>query len=115
MHPLIKDTIVLYDVLHAGKYLWGTSVQERYALLCSLCGEPAQGAKDFAISLSPHLMLAGSYNGSFRERFQDFIEMPTIEGLVLKEFSARLYDWGDKPYEVKWQVRCRKPGVSYLF
>lgn len=114
LHPKIPNTIVLYDVLHAGDYLYGCSLTSRLTRLQEICRHPSQYPDPpIALLCSPHVWMAESFDANFKSHFKDYIDLPIIEGLVLKLGSSLLSHWGYKPYEVDWQVRCRKPGPNY--
>jgi ATP-dependent DNA ligase len=116
MDVRIPDTIVFYDVLHATSYLYGRSLIERLDLLRKICNNPVVHAEPaIALAVNKHLWLAEAFESNFADRFKDFLHLSTIEGLVLKERASLLSNWGQKPYEVNWQIRCRKPGPTYKF
>lgn len=116
MHVRIPNTIVLYDVLQLGEYLYGKTLIERLDLLRGICNNPSQYANPaVALMATEHVWMAESFSSDFLDHFKEFIHLDFIEGLVLKEAASVLNNWGDKPYEVNWQVRCRKPGPTYQF
>jgi ATP-dependent DNA ligase len=116
MHARIPDTIILFDVLQAGEYLYGKNLIKRLDLLREICNNPTCHAEPAIAVLSrPHIWMAETFLKGFAARFKDFLHLDTIEGLVLKEGASLLDNWGSRPYEVDWQVRCRKPGPNYQF
>lgn len=117
MHPRIKDTVILYDALLVeGNYLFGSTVDQRLGILRQICNNPVRHPDPpIALEVSQHVWMVESFNSEFADRFNEFLHLDTIEGLVLKERASRLDSWGSKPYEVTWQVRCRKQGPTYDF
>ena len=114
LHPRVPDTVVLYDVLQAGAYLYGVTIEERLDLLTHICRNPtARPDPSIALQCSQHVWMADTFLDQFPGHFQEFIDLDLIEGLVLKERGSRLNGYGYKHYEVNWQIRCRKPGASY--
>lgn len=113
-----KNRLVLFDVLQAGRYLFGgPTLSERYALLQRICRSPKEmepGA-GIALAVSENVWLAETFTGDFADRFQDFIDMDEIEGLVLKNATSVIDNFGRKEYEVNWQLRCRKEHKNYIF
>jgi ATP-dependent DNA ligase len=115
-----KGKIVLFDVLQAGDYLLRSPDQAgRLALLSSICRNPTslEAKRGIALEVSRDVWMAESWSAGFAERFQDFLDMDEIEGLVLRKESSFLANFGLKKYEVSWILRCRKPNVSgsYVF
>lgn len=111
-----KDKIVLYDVLFAGRYLFGSpTLEERYTLLTEFCGNPTvlEPINGIALQISDDLMLAETWDMDFVTHFQEKIDLPEIEGLVLKKPKSVIDSLGTKEYEVTWQLRCRKPSKNY--
>ena len=110
----IKNTLVLYDVLQAGEYLYGVNQMDRLAILSKICRNPQVLTEpQIALRVSDHIWMAETWNCEFVSRFNDFITSPAIEGLVLRRIDAFLDNYGVKEYEVKWIIRCRKPNVNY--
>lgn len=115
-----KGKIVLFDVLQAGRYFIRSPDQVgRLTILSEICGHPSslEPARGIALAISEDLWMAETWADSFSERFSDFLDMDEVEGLVLRKKSSVLESFGQKPYDVHWIVRCRKPdrGKSYLF
>src|SRR4051812_44739610 len=40
LHPRVPNTVVIFDVLQAGDYLYGIGIEERLALMDAICGSP---------------------------------------------------------------------------
>lgn len=119
-NPRYKGKIVLFDVLKAGRYLIRKPDQSgRLRILSDICGRPSslEPARGIALAVSEDLWVAEVWEERFSERFSDFLDMDEIEGLVLRKKSSSLENFGQKPYDVHWMVRCRKPdrAKSYRF
>lgn len=115
--PFYKQRIVLFDVLHAGKYLFGVSQLERLAMLNDICRSPSTLEKQggIALAISENIWLAQTWLDDFPAHFKDKIALPEIEGLVLRLAQSKLTNFGNKQYNVDWIVRCRKPHKNYHF
>lgn len=113
-----KNRIVFFDILQAGKYLFGKpDLIGRQNLLYNICRQPAtlEPSRGIAWVVTENLWLAQTFDGNFQDRWNDFIDMPEIEGLVLKRTKSVLDNFGAKEYEVEWQLRCRKESKNYPF
>lgn len=108
--------IVFYDVLHAGKYLFNSLNQmQRLDLLNEICGNPQEKIDKLAYRISDHLWMAETFQDQFKERFQESLPNPQLEGLVLRKKKSVLDHYGNSYYEVGWMIRCRKPDGKYNF
>ncbi len=107
--------IVFYDVLQAGRYLFGRPNQvERLAMLRDLCGNPkALEPGGLALEISPKLWLAETFVNNFVPRFEEALANDSIEGLVLRKKKSTLDNFGTEYYETGWLIRCRKPNKNY--
>ncbi len=106
----LKNTIVLFDVLQAGKYLFRIKQAERLILLNKICGEPNQyEEKGRALKVSENIWMAPVFDQNFRQYFDYFSKFEEVEGLVLRAKNSCLDNFGRKEYEVPWMIRCRKP------
>lgn len=118
-----KGKIVLFDVLQAGRYLFGSpNLLGRQFILHEICGHsPVRPAElepgGIALQITPNIWLAETFDSNFAARFKDFIDRDEIEGLVLKRIDSTLDNFGKSRYDVGWQIRCRKQhaGGSYDF
>lgn len=113
-----KSKIVLYDVLQAGRYLFGApDLLGRLAILDRICNHPQQKEPNLGIALrvTDNIWMAETFDQNFTDRFNDFIKNDEIEGVVLKRKDSVIKDYGKKEYEVSWQIRCRKPTKNYNF
>jgi hypothetical protein len=114
--PAYKDKFVLYDVLFAGHYLFGgPSYDERYDMLVDICGNPTQRepANEIALVASDNIWLAETWSSDFAKHYREKIDLPVIEGLVLKKPKSVIDNLGTSGYEITWQLRCRKPSKNY--
>lgn len=115
-----KGKIVLFDVLHAGKYLINQPDQiGRLNLLSEICRHPGELEPNFGIALrvTEDVWMAETWTNEFERHFEEFLHLDEIEGLVLRRSKSVLESFGQKEYDVSWMVRCRKPhpGGTYIF
>jgi hypothetical protein len=116
--PNYKDRVVLFDVLQAGEYLFGKpDLLGRYDLLTQICRAPTtlEPFHGIALQATENIWLAETFGENFEDRYQDHIDTDEIEGLVLKKKKSCLDNFGNKKYEVSWQLRCRKEHKNYSF
>lgn len=114
MDPRIPHVVILFDVLQAGKYLYGVSQMERLDLLRKICNNPQSHSEpDISLCVSKHVWLAEHWTVGFSQRFEEALTNDLIEGLVLREKESILDNWGVSEYEIAWQLRVRKPGPNY--
>ncbi|MCK9459589.1 MAG: hypothetical protein M0R80_08120 [Proteobacteria bacterium] len=117
--PYLKNRIVVFDVLMvAGTYLLGAPNQmERLRILDEICHHPTQMEPNHGIArwVSENLWMAETFPNDFELHFQEKINLPEIEGLVLRRRDSVLDSVGTKEYECNWLIRCRKPEGHYQF
>lgn len=116
--PQYKNRIVLFDVLQAGHYLFGSpNLLGRYEILQQICGFPTKKEpfKGIALAVTDNIWLAETYYSNFVEIWNEYIDLPEIEGLVLKRPDSVLDTFGTRETEVSWQIRCRKEHKNYSF
>jgi ATP-dependent DNA ligase len=112
----IQDTVVLYDVLQAGKYLFGVNQMARLSILKDICRYPNQFVdRKLALKITDSLWLAEFWESDFLQHFNESKDSEVLEGLVLKKKNSSLDNAGNKPYDVDWQIRCRKSSGNYGF
>lgn len=112
----VKNTIVLYDVLQAGSYLYGSTQMQRLELLAKIAKKPTELAEPaIALRVSDHVWMAETWDSGFESHFTDFITHFLVEGLVLRLKDSFLDNFGASEYLVKWLIRCRKTGSTYNF
>ena len=106
----LKGTIVLYDCLWAGKYLYGVSQQRRLEILDTICGHPTTfEAEGRAFQVTPHIWMAPLFRDQFLAHFRAAAARPDLEGLVLRKLDSKLDNMGNAEYETTSQLRCRRP------
>jgi ATP-dependent DNA ligase len=114
LDPLVKDKIVLYDILqYNGNYLIDLTQEERLNLLGSLIVSTPEPEHKVALRATEHIWLAEHWASNFEDRFKDFLHLDLIEGLMLRRKRSRLSDFGFRPSETNDQVRCRKGNRKY--
>jgi ATP-dependent DNA ligase len=116
--PEYKGRVVLYDVLQAGKYLFGSPDQmARVAMLRDICRNPQtlEPNHGLALKVTENVWMAQTFEKDFVAEYERFLHCPEIEGVVLRRRDSTLDSFGRKEYEVNWQIRCRKPATNYAF
>lgn len=103
--------IILYDVLQAGRYFFGSPDQvTRLALLQEICQNPQiLEPGGIALQMTPRVWMAETFFEKFVERFNESLGNPKLEGLVLRKRAAALDNFGTSLYETANLIRCRKP------
>lgn len=113
-----KEKIILFDLLYAGHYLFGKYKQlDRLQMLSEICKNPIshEPTNGIALEISQNLWLAESWDKDFRLRFEEFLHLDEIEGLVLRKKDSVIKHFGNKEYDVDWLLRVRKPHKNYNF
>lgn len=114
-NPNYKNKLVLFDVLCHGKYLFRSlNLQKRLELLSQICKSP-KIVDHIALKVSNNILMAETFYDNFLQRYKEMLQFDEIEGVVLKKYTSVLDNDGRKPYDVSWQVRCRKPHKNYSF
>ena len=116
LDPRVPDTIVIYDVLQwRGEYLTGISQINRLELLKEVL--PAKETCDLGVALkvTENIWLAEHFEDSFKKRYEEYLHLDLIEGLVLRSKSDYLRELGHRRYVTDSQIRCRKPATNYRF
>jgi len=115
-----ENTIVLFDVLFAGKHLTQLTTMGRLDLLYKLAPPSELETKGRAWRVDDcdesKLWVAETFHDEFNYHFWEMYEFndrgedqyPEIEGLVLKLKDAKNTSVGNRPNDVTWMVRCRK-------
>jgi len=121
----VKDRIVLFDLLvHAGSYLTGTTYEERYRLLYTLCGYPENHedstGSQLALWVNDHVWLAETFETpeSLEEailHFREKTDLDEIEGLVLKDPGGKLKPGVTEDNNSGWMIRVRKEHKNYKY
>jgi len=114
-----KKKIVLFDVLHAGRYLVKNPNQiKRLEMLKDICNHPEKLEKNgLALEVTQDIWMAESWEYDFEQHYNKYIDKDEIEGLILRKKNSFLDNFGQKEYDVSWIVKCRKPhsGGNYNF
>lgn len=114
-----KKRIILFDILHAGKYLIRKPNQiARLEMLKEICNFPEKLEKNgIALEVTENIWLAQNWEHNFEEIFFEKIKMDEIEGLILRKKESFLDNFGQKKYDASWILKCRKPhsGGNYNF
>jgi ATP-dependent DNA ligase len=105
----LKNTLVLFDVLWAGEYLFGVSQPERLKILCDICRNPIElEERGRALLVGEGLWLAEVWDGEFVFHFYEKTELDEIEGLILRRKNSQLDNLGQQNYVANWMLRSRK-------
>lgn len=124
-HASVKDTLYVFDILVLnGRYLVGTSYEDRFAMLSEVCGHPPAEVAGFGgmvLEIGRGLWMATVIDETkwdaawaLSERIVGN-EKPIIEGLVFKRVRA-LLDFGHSAVNNGlWMVRCRRETKSFQF
>jgi ATP-dependent DNA ligase len=104
------NELVLFDVLQAGRYLFGKPTQiERLEILKQICNNPKRLCRDkLAFRVSDNIWMAETFTNHFVERYNEAFDNPVLEGLVLRRSTAALDHFGSKEYVTPHLIRCRK-------
>lgn len=112
----VPNTVVIYDVLQANRYLIGKQQVERLQLLDELCGKPRQRCDlGIALEVTENIWMAEWWEQDFPQHYQEFLHLDIIEGLVLRRKASKLDNYGREAYETDAQLRCRKGAKNYRF
>ena len=108
------NQIILYDVLHYKRYLFGNVTQiQRLEILNEICKSPKEYCDSkIALRVSGRIWMAETFYSNFLERFRESEPIQQLEGLVLRRKSGTLNDFGTKEYETTDLIRCRKPFMA---
>lgn len=104
------NEIVLFDVLQAGRYFFGSPTQDqRLQILKEICGDPKELCRTgIALQIRPLIWMAETFFTNFVARFEEALPNPQLEGLVLKKKLSTLDSFGTAEYETTNLIRCRK-------
>lgn len=105
------NEIIFFDVLQVGKYFFHKPIQEeRIELLNNICKSPKNKCSSgIALEITPKFWMAETFYSQFKERFDESLNNPQLEGLVLRKRKVGLDSFGEKEYETSSLIRCRKP------
>jgi ATP-dependent DNA ligase len=102
--------VILFDVLHIGKYLFRNPTQtERLNLLEEICNFPKNlCSSGIALEVTKRIWMAQTFFSDFVNLFNEALPIPQLEGLVLRKKKAGLDNTGFSYYETTNLIRCRK-------
>lgn len=105
------NEIILYDVLQAGRYLFGSPNQlDRLNILNEICQKPTELCHTgIALKITNRVWMAQTFFSDFVDRFNESLPIPQLEGLVLRKKLSSLDDFGHSEYLTTNIIRCRKP------
>jgi hypothetical protein len=109
--PCYKGKFVLFDVLQAGRYLFGIpDLMGRLRILNHICGEPTvlEPNNGLALRVTQDIWMAETFENKFIEHFVELIHLPEVEGLVLKRRRWGIEDTGAGYWESENLIRCRR-------
>lgn len=114
---LLGTKIVLFDVLrHNNRVLTGVRQVDRLQLLEDICRNPTKFCDEkIAKEIAPDLWLSLNGTTHFAQTFDRMISSVWVEGILLRQRDSVLNDLGLRPYEVDWQLRCRKNTKNYRY
>jgi len=114
-----KGKIVLFDIIYLDKHLILTNQEDRLQILRNICRNPqfVENNSKIAIEVTDNIWLAEDWNSDFNFHYKEFLELDEIEGLILRKRKSLIDNFGSKPYDVSWMVKCRKPhaGGTYEY
>ena len=107
------NEIILYDLLHAERYLFGVTQIDRLEMLGDICGNPKKLCHSgIALEVTSKIWLAEVFFSDFVARFKESLPIQQLEGLVLRKKLATLDNFGQSEYTTNDLIRCRKPFMS---
>ena len=107
------NEIILYDLLQAGRYLFGMTQSDRLQQLSEICGNTQNLCySKIALQVTPKIWLAEVFYSDFVNRFNESFQVQQLEGLVLRKKNATLDNYGQKEYVTTDLIRCRKPFMA---
>lgn len=110
----LKDTIVLYDILWAERYLHFMGQMRRLEMLANICRNPSdllEPPLDIAFRVTDNIWMAPTFENHFVARYNFATSNEHLEGLVLRSKISTLDNSGGKEFEVTWLMRVREPGT----
>lgn len=121
-HKLIKNTIVIWDVLVLNdEYLIGTTYENRYGRILGISkGDwnydvPTVGNTKFGLAITKHIFTPESHNSHMWDAMWDmingvnepFCQSPLIEGLCFKNMAGKLEIANKETNNHSWYMRSR--------
>lgn len=123
-HGEIITGIVLFDILvYDGKYLVGSTLQERLDLLDNLFPSQRMAVTPTGMKQYKHLLFtqfpdiykAPVYTGNFVELYDDLVKTQLYEGIVLKKKDAKLELGFHEDNNSNWQLKARRKTKNFSF
>jgi ATP-dependent DNA ligase len=109
----IKNTLCWWDVLVCdGEYLVGTKLSDRRQMLLDLLPH-VDG--QFIGKITDNIWLSQDIEAEQYDEAWAETEISWVEGLVFKDYNAKLMPCIGEKNNGTWQVRCRKPHKAYRF
>ena len=106
--------IVLFDILvYKGKYLLGSTFQQRVELMDELFGK--EEYDEWLYKITDKIYRVKTFYGNFLALWNEIVKIDMLEGLVMKRMDAKLERGGTLLNNVGSQVKVRKPSNSYPF
>lgn len=101
--------LVFYDVLCVGQYLFLKLTQaDRLKALATICREPMElNSEGTALKVADRLWLTTTFMDGFYGRLKTLLEVPYVEGLMLRKTASVIDNYGRMQYEASWMKRCR--------
>jgi hypothetical protein len=113
--PETKNLIVFFDVLQAGRYMFGRPDQmKRLEILADICGRPIQldPWRQMGYVISKTLLMAPFFEKDFGTEFERN-RGDEVEGLLLRRKDFAIDSFGQSYWETGSLLRCRKPHKNY--
>ena len=111
---LFNGVYVVFDILVSnGKYLTGTSLEERLSMLQDLY--PVKKYDDFIDQISEKVFIVKSFKKDFNQVYGSLVKIDMYEGLVLKRNTGILDTGYREKNNTGWQLKCRKATKNYTF
>ncbi len=116
----VRNCVVLFDILFAGRYLSNLTTLQRLDMLEEIAPsttlEPGKRAFFVTNSGESQVWRAETFFDEFSYRYWEFFDTddlgndryPEIEGLMLKNKTAKNTSLGNRPNDVPLMLRCRK-------
>jgi hypothetical protein len=118
-----RDKFIIWDLLvYAGEYLIGKTFEERIAMI-DIRYPCKQLVTDKGLEIYDYLCATAIegvykspvYTAGFDFLYNDLVNTPLYEGVVLKKKEAKLTYGFQEKNNSEWQVKCRKANKLYNF
>jgi len=106
---------VIFDILtHKGKYLVGTTFEDRVKMLDDLYGKKESDQKHL-YSITENVYRVKTYKENFKGLFDEMVKTDMYEGGVMKMKSGKLEMGTSEQNTSKSQIKSRKETKNYKF